>query len=150
MVDFIDFGLGGDHESIEAINISVGPVVSLTIFFFLVDDLAATCRLDIVLNVHVIDQVEKHGEVFERDTLTDLRFLLTVFIIILCTDNKVSWDYKRFHITLHLLISNKLPDSLLLFLRVAGKLFRLLEVILHSFSFQIRPGHSSDLSCVKI
>ena len=67
-------------------------MVCFTVFFFLVNDLAAACGLDVVLNVHIVDEVQKHSKVFKCHTFSHLRLVILFACLILAANNVVSGD----------------------------------------------------------
>jgi len=65
-VNLVDFGLRGCHEAALRVDEAEGSIVRFAAFLLLVND--SICRgagLQVVLDVDIVYEVQKHGEVFK-------------------------------------------------------------------------------------
>ena len=108
-------------------------MISLAVFFFLVDYLATACRLDVVLNVDIVDQIEEHRVILKCDTLSHLRLVPFFVSFLLCSNDMVRRDDEFVHVILRLLSAGQTLHGLLFFLRVTCILVGFLEIGLHGF-----------------
>ena len=81
LVDLIDFCLATGHEAALGVNVAEGTLALLAPLFFFIYDFIGGFGLNLVLDVHVVDEVEKHGKVLKSHALHQrLLFWLLVLL----------------------------------------------------------------------
>ena len=81
LIDLVNFSLTRCHEPALRVNVAKWPLHFFAFFLFLIDDFIRRFRLNLVLYVYVVDQIEKHGKVLKCDAFDHFLFRRGLFLV---------------------------------------------------------------------